>query len=91
MQRRRFFPPVEKHLLASYARWVGGQAARAEASVSERQHALGYFLATSTLLSPFADDDRVIAFVRHHFEAGWRQALTGQVPGAPCGWPGGRE
>lgn len=89
---RRFFPPVEKHLLAAYAAWAGGQSARAEVGTVERNHALGRFLVSSPLLAPFAGDDRVVAFLRHHFERGWRQALAGQMPAAPCGWQkGGRH
>ena len=82
---QRFFPPVEKHLLASYARWAGGQAARAEASGIERHHLFGLFLASSVLLAPFAGDGQVIRFLRKHFEEGCRRALGGQAPGAPCG------
>lgn len=80
------FPPVERAMLDVYARWAGGQAATPEASHRQLRRAIGCFLQESKLLAPYASDPGVAGFVRRAFIAGWRAALGGHPPAAPCGW-----
>lgn len=80
------FAPIERAMLSAYARWAGGQAATPETSHQELHHVIGRFLKESKLPAPYRRDQSVAAFIRREFERGWREAMAGHPPAAPCGW-----